>query len=78
MMAVIFGVWLDTPLWDKLQKDECKLLFEFYSHADKIMHLEIAWEAIKLGKSAPTEKNNDNQKMRKNKDHYLSPEKVPD
>ena len=39
MMATISGVQPDTPFWDKLQKDECKSLLEFYMLADKIMSL---------------------------------------
>ena len=31
LMAAISGVRLETPFWDKLQKDECKTLQEFYS-----------------------------------------------
>ena len=73
MMAAIFGVWPDTPFWDKLQKDECKTLAEFYRCTDKIMHLETAQEAIQAGKLAPTEKNNDNGKNRKNGDRHPSP-----
>ena len=46
MMATISGVQPDTLFWDKLQKDECKTLTEFYRRADKIMHLETAREAI--------------------------------
>ena len=30
LMAAISGVRLETPFWDKLQKDECKMLQEFY------------------------------------------------
>ena len=30
MMAAISEVQPETPFWDKLQKDECKLLLEFY------------------------------------------------
>ena len=66
MMVAIFGVWPDTPFWDKLQKDECKSLSEFYRRTDKIMRLEMAREAIQAKKSTPTEKNNDNGKKRKN------------
>ena len=29
MMIAIFRVRSDTPFWDKIQKDECKLLVEF-------------------------------------------------
>ena len=46
MMAAIFGVRPDITFWDKLQKDECKLLSEFYRSTDKIMRLETAREAI--------------------------------
>ena len=45
MMVAIFGVRPETPFWDKLQKDECKSLQEFYKWMDKIMHLETAREA---------------------------------
>ena len=54
-MAAISGVQLETPFWDKLQKDECKMLQEFYKRADKIMHLETAREAIIARRSVPTE-----------------------
>ena len=50
-MAAISGVRPKTPFWDKLPKDECKMLQEFYRRADKIMHLEIAWEAVLAGRS---------------------------
>ena len=53
MMVAISGVRPDTPLWDKLQKDECKKLAEFYKRADKIMCLETVREAIQAGKSSP-------------------------
>ena len=76
MMAAIFEVRLDTPFWDKLQKDECKLLAEFYRRADKIMRLEIAQEAIQAGKPASSEKNNDNGKKRKNGDRRPSLKKT--
>ena len=74
MMAAIFGVRPNTLFWDKLQKDECKSMSEFYMHADKIMSLETAREAIQAGKSTPTEKNNDNGKKQKNGDRRSSPE----
>ena len=51
MMLAISGVRPDTPFWDKLQKDECKTLIEFYRRADKIMGPETAREAIQVGKS---------------------------
>ena len=54
-MAAISEVRLETPFWDKLQKDECKTLQEFYRRADKIMHLEIAREVVHAGKPTPTE-----------------------
>ena len=76
MMAAISGVQPDTPLWDKLQKDECKTLAEFYRHADKIIHLETARNAIQAGTSAPTEKSNDNGKKWKNGDRQPFPKKV--
>ena len=74
-MAAIFGVRPDTPFWDKLQKDECKMLAEFYRRADKIMRLETTREAIQVGKSTLTEKSNDNGKKWKNGDRHPSPEK---
>ena len=46
MMATISEVRPNTPFWDKLQKDDCKSLAEFYRRAGKIMHLETAQEAI--------------------------------
>ena len=49
---------------------------EFYRCVDKIMRLEIAREAIQVGKSTPSEKNNDNGKKRKNGDRHPSPEKT--
>ena len=76
MMAVISGIRPDTPFWDKLQKDECKSLLEFYKHADKIMRLETAWEAIQVGKSTISKKSNDNGKKQKNGDRCLSIEKT--
>ena len=76
MMAAISGVQPDTPFWDKLQKDECKLLSEFYRRADKIMRLETAHEAIQAGNSTPSEKSNDNGKKRKNGDRHPSLEKT--
>ena len=65
MMAAISRVQPETPFWDKLQKNECKLLMEFYKRANKIMHLEIAREAVQAGKSTPSKKNNDNGKNQK-------------
>ena len=74
MMAAISGVRPNTLFWDKLQKDECKSMSEFYMHTDKIMSLETAREAIQAGKSTPAEKNNDNGKKQKNGDRRSSPE----
>ena len=51
--------------WDKLQKDEFKSLMEFYKCIDKIMRLENNHEAVQVGKSTPSEKNNDNNKKQK-------------
>ena len=76
MMAIIFEVRPDTPFWDKLQKDECKTLAEFYRRADKIMRLETAREAIQAGKSALVENNKDNGKKRKIGDRHPSPNKA--
>ena len=76
MMAAISGVRPDTLFWDKLQKDECKTLAEFYMRADKIMSLETARKAIQAGKSAAVEKSNDNGKKRKNGDRHPFPEKA--
>ena len=45
MMETISGIRPNTPFWDKLQKDECKSLAEFYMRADKIICIETAWEA---------------------------------
>ena len=45
MMATISRVGLDTLFWDKLQKDECKSLAEFYRRTNNIMCLETAREA---------------------------------
>ena len=87
-MAVISSVRPEMPFWDKLQKDECKTLQEFYRRADKIMHLETAREEVHVekstpsetlretaqaGKSAPVEKNEENKK-RKNGDRRRSPD----
>ena len=55
LMAAISGVRLETPFWDKLQKDECKTLQEFYRRADKIMRLETAKEAVHAWRSTPIE-----------------------
>ena len=41
-MVAISRVRLETPFWDKLRKDKCKMLQEFYRRADKIMCLETA------------------------------------
>ena len=76
MMAAISRVRPDTPFWDKLQKDECKTLAEFYRHTDKIMRLETAREAVQVGNSTLVEKNNDNGKKRKNGDRHPSPDKT--
>ena len=40
------------------------------------MHLETAREAVQVGKSTPSEKNNGNNKKRKNGDHRPSPDKM--
>ena len=53
IMAVISRVRLDTPFWDKLQKDECKTLAEFYKDANKIMCLETAEKPFKWGSQLP-------------------------
>ena len=66
MMEAISRVRPDTLFWDKLQKDECKTLSEFYRCTDKIMCLETARDAIQSRKPALPEKNNDNGKKRKN------------
>ena len=42
LMVAISEVQLETPFWDKLYKNECKRLQEFYRPADKIMCLETA------------------------------------
>ena len=76
IMTAISGVRRDTPIWDKLQRDECKSLVEFYRRANKIMCLETAWEAIKARKPASIEKNNDNGKKQKNGDRHPSLEKM--
>ena len=88
LMAAISGVQPEMPFWDKLQKDECKILQEFYRRADKIMRLEIAREAIHAKKStffettregaqarkpAPAEKSEESKK-RKNGDRRRSPQ----
>ena len=65
MMTTISEVRPETPFWDKLQKDECKSLAEFYRRIDKIMRLETAREAVQAGKPTPSEKNNDNNKKNK-------------
>ena len=75
-MAAISEVRPDTPFWDKLQKDECKMLVEFYRRVDKIMHLETAREPFKQKSQLPIEKNNDNGKKRKNGDCHPSPDKT--
>ena len=54
-MTTISGVRPETLFWDKLQKDECKTLEEFYRRIDKIMHVEIAREAVHAGRSTPVE-----------------------
>ena len=69
-MATISRVRSEIPFWDKLQKDECKTLQEFYRQADKIMPLETVQEAVHVRKSTPSEKNNDNNKKCKNKDRH--------
>ena len=87
-MAAISRVRPETTFWDKLKKDECKTLQEFYRQADKIMHLETTREAVyarrstsvealyeimPAGKSTSIEKNGDNKK-RKGGDHRRSPD----
>ena len=87
LMATISGVRPETSFWDKLQKDECKTLQEFYRRADKIMRLETASEAVQaerstlaeaqreiapLGNLESAEKNRDNKK-RKSADRRQSP-----
>ena len=67
MMAAISGVRPKITFWDKLHKDECKSLMEFCKRIDKIMHMETAREAVQVGKSTPSEKNNDNSKKQKTK-----------
>ena len=74
MMVAISGVRPETPFWDKLQKDECKSLMEFYRRANKITLLETAREAVQVGKPTSSEKSNDNGKKQKNGDRRPSPE----
>ena len=62
MMEAISGVRPDTPFWDKLEKDECKSLSEFYRRTNKIIRLETVRKATQVGKSTPSKKNNDNGK----------------
>ena len=76
MMTVISGVRLKTPFWDKLQKDECKSLMEFYRRADKIMRLETAYEVVQVGKSTPSKKNNDDSKKQENRYRHPSLKKT--
>ena len=79
-MVAISRVRPETYFWDKLQKDECKMLQKFYRIADKIMRLEIAREVVHAGRSTsikapykivPTEKfmcaekNRDNKKRKR-------------
>ena len=49
---------------------------EFYRRADKIICLETARAAMQAGEPAPTEKNNDNGKKKKNGDRRPSLEKM--
>ena len=78
-MAAISGVRPETPFWDKLQKDKCKMLQEFYRRADKIIRLETGREAVHAERTTPvkepreiaptrkfefTEKNGDNKKCK--------------
>ena len=56
MMAAISRVRPEDPFWEKLPKDECKLLQEFYKRADKIMLLETIREAIQAGKPTPSKR----------------------
>ena len=65
MMTAISGVRPETPFWDKLRKDECKSLMEFYRRADNIIRVETTHKALQAGKSTPSDKNNDNGKKRK-------------
>ena len=58
-MAAISGVRPETLFWDKLQKDECKTLEEFYKRADKIMRLETAREVVHAGRSTSVEAPNE-------------------
>ena len=75
-MATISKVRPKIPFWDKLQKDECKSVSEFYSHANKIMRLETAHKFVRARKPTPSEKSNDNDKKWKNRDRRPSPEKT--
>ena len=76
MMAAISRVRPETPFWDKLRKDECKLLMEFYRRVDKIICLATVPEAIKSGKSTPSDKSNNNGTKQKNGDRRPSLEKT--
>ena len=51
LMVAISGVRPETPFWDKLQKEECKTLQEFYRRENNIMRLET----VHTGRSTPIE-----------------------
>ena len=53
-MAAISEVWPETPFWDKIQKDECKMLQEFYRRTNKIMRLETTREVVHAEESTPS------------------------
>ena len=87
-MEAISGVRPETPFWEKLQKDECKTLQEFYRRVDKIIFLETDREAVHArrstsaeapheftpaGKFMPAEKNRDSKKC-KSGDRPRSPD----
>ena len=56
IMAAISRVQPETPFSDKLQKDECKSLQEFYRRADKIIWLETTHELYKQESPLPQRK----------------------
>ena len=59
------GFHLKTKVWNDMQERDCRILEEFYTMAEKYLHVENAEEA--LGKADTPTKNSKDKKEKKRK-----------